>query len=63
LRGKAEANPEIPRSARNKLRNLTIEEIATPFGLAMTWEGNRYVCNKKPPFLPAAARKRVGDLI
>jgi len=36
LRGKAEANPEIPRSARNKLRNLNKTEIATPFGLAMT---------------------------
>ncbi len=32
LRGKAEANPEIPRFARNKLRNLKQNnEIATPF--------------------------------
>lgn len=29
LRGNAEANPEIPRSARNKLRNPNKEEIAT----------------------------------
>ena len=36
LRGEAEANPEIPRSARNKLRNPVKNEIATPFGLAMT---------------------------
>ena len=46
LRGKAEANPEIPRSARNKLRNLKQrrdcralrpEHLAVQgFGLAMT---------------------------
>jgi len=33
LRGKAEANPEIPRFARNKLRNPRENEIATPFAL------------------------------
>ena len=36
MRGVAEANPEIPRFARNKLRNPLKNEIATPFGLAMT---------------------------
>ena len=36
MRGVAEANPEIPRFARNKLRNPMENEIATPFGLAMT---------------------------
>ena len=36
LRGVAEANPEIPCFARNKLRNPLKNEIATPFGLAMT---------------------------
>ena len=44
LRGKTEANPEIPRFARNKLRNPKIEEIATPFGLAMTCKGNKCLC-------------------
>jgi hypothetical protein len=44
LRGKAEANPEIPRFARNKLRNPEIDEIATPFGLAMTCKGNKCIC-------------------
>jgi len=36
LRGVAEANPEIPPLARNRLRNPVETEIATPFGLAMT---------------------------
>ena len=35
MRGKAEANPEIPRFARNRLRNPPKDEIAVPFGLAM----------------------------
>ena len=39
MRGVAEANPEIPRFARNKLRNPMKNEIATPFGLAMTTYG------------------------
>jgi len=33
LRGKAEANSETPRFARNKLRNPKKDEIATPFAL------------------------------
>jgi len=33
LRGAAEANPEIPRFARNKFRNPRKDEIATPFAL------------------------------
>jgi len=36
LRGKVEANSEIPRFARNRLRNPMKNEIATPFGLAKT---------------------------
>jgi hypothetical protein len=36
LRSEAEANSEIPRFARNKLRNPMKGEIATPLGLAMT---------------------------
>ena len=36
LRGAAEANPEIPRFARDKLRNPMKYEIAAPYGLAMT---------------------------
>jgi hypothetical protein len=35
LRGQAQANPEIPRFARNRLRNPK-DEIATPSGLVMT---------------------------
>ncbi len=43
MRGKAEANPQIPHIARNRLRNLKQNnEIATPFGLAMTFsEGSK----------------------
>jgi len=48
LRGKAEANPEIPRSARNKLRNLNKDGIATPFGLAMTCKNDESACIRKP---------------
>jgi A/G-specific adenine glycosylase len=48
LRGKAEANPEIPRSARNKLRNPKKDEIATPFGLAMTCKNDERACIRKP---------------
>ena len=40
LRGEAEANPEIPLFARNRLRNLKKDEIAAPFGLAMTGKDN-----------------------
>ena len=39
MRGEAEANQEIPRFARNKLRNPMKNEIAAPFGLAMTTRG------------------------
>jgi hypothetical protein len=64
LRGVAEANPEIPRFARNKLRNPKKDEIATPFGLAMTMCGvkifDAFVLSWSPisqfypssPFLP-----------
>jgi A/G-specific adenine glycosylase len=48
LRGKAEANPEIPRSARNKLRNPNKNEIATPFGLAMTCKNDECACIRNP---------------
>jgi histone acetyltransferase (RNA polymerase elongator complex component) len=40
LRGEAEANPEIPLFARNRLRNPKNDEIAVPFGLAMTCKDN-----------------------
>ena len=36
MRSEAEANSKIPRFARNKLRNPMKNEIAAPFGLAMT---------------------------
>ena len=41
MRGKAEANPKIPRFARNRLRNPSRNEIAAPSGLAMTWKANK----------------------
>ncbi len=44
LRGAAEANSEIPRFARNKLRNLKKNEIATPSGLAMTCQKSKCAC-------------------
>jgi len=40
LRGEAEANPEIPLFVRNRLRNPKNDEIAAPFGLAMTGKDN-----------------------
>ena len=40
LRGEAEANPEIPLFARNRLRNPKNDEIAAPFGLGMTCKDN-----------------------
>jgi hypothetical protein len=55
LRGVAEANPEIPRSARNKLRNPVKNEIASPFGLAMTTYDvkifNAFVLDKGYPLI------------
>ena len=63
MRGVAEANPEIPRFARNKLRNPMKNEIAAPFGLAMTLCGvkifNAFVLVRGPEDLPLAPNSEI----